>query len=197
MVLNEAVVMLGVIMGILFFIPTVGFVKPFRKVQGEALIGTKMDWFINKTLFAKKEIKIASGELHPKIFDNIELINALEKAASKSVSIKMIAGHRILIEKGKELVQENKPLLKLAKEGKIQLHITNNRLENHYSMIDSQHLYKEDPHEPCAKYRKYTIFENSFLETNKTEREFDENFEKSLIYPSDTAQELIRLEYAS
>lgn len=197
MVSIETVVMLGVIMGILFFIPTVGFVKPFRKVYGEAQIGTKIDWFINKTLFAKKEIKITSGELHPKIFDNIEVIKAFEKAASKSVSIKIIAGPRILIEKGKELVQENKPLLKLAKEGKIQLHITNNRLESHYSMIDSQHIYKEEIHEPGAEYRKYTIFENSFLETNKTEKEFDENFEKSLIYPSEMTQKLIKLEYAS
>lgn len=94
---------------------------------------------------ARRSIKIYTGEANDAIFDDPELIRAIEDCYFSGVKIQIVAGPVLL--KGGD---RNSPMvINLAYAGLVRLYIRPTRGKlNHFCIFDDERIWYEQPHEP-------------------------------------------------
>jgi len=96
---------------------------------------------------AKKSIRIVSGRLNSKFYNDPEIVNAFKKAIENNVLIEIVCGPAI--------DPDTKDIIELSKKGFVkifQLKFNNlPKAKTHFSVVDEKHLRLEMPHSPTAK----------------------------------------------
>lgn len=123
---------------------------------------------------AEKYIYFVSGEINADFYENDEIKNVLEnKLLSKdykNIDIKMVFGPNIDI--------RSTTILKLAMLGELKIRRLNKRHENHFKIIDDQHVYFADYHEPLSLERTGSIYHDKKVALKKKE-EFNNLWENA------------------
>jgi hypothetical protein len=177
----------------------IGFPKSDKKVVE---VGDELEWFVSQINKSMREILIVAGEIHTKVYDNSAVLDALEHAYERGVSIHMIAGPEVVIPNDinkniplSEMEKTGKPILGLASRRIINLNIALNREPVHFTLIDSHTVYKEERHAPFQKNRIRTIITNSIFEASRLRREFKDYFIDTIPYPDAFELGIMKLEY--
>jgi hypothetical protein len=158
---------------LLLLIP-VGYNQKVRKMTIQ--VGENVENIAERINSAIKEIKIVSGEAHNKVYDNSIILEAIRRAIDRGVKIMMICGPDIVVDGDADSNPTKiKPLIKIAIENKnnFEFYLSDRRQNEHFMLIDKNHVYKEAPHEQLASIRQSTEIENSFWEANRLELDFD------------------------
>lgn len=163
----------GLIFSVILAIPGIVLLTKTTEIQrGRTKIGENKDWLVNDLKNVNHSIYILSGELHPKIFDDPQVLSEIENAVKRGVEVKVIAGPEILVKEGKPLELKSKPLLELVVSGDISLWVPPKRNHlRHFTLLDSNY-YLEEPHPKAAPERDYEYGENSVYGTAKLRKYF-------------------------
>jgi len=89
---------------------------------------------------AKKSIKIVSGRLNSEFYQSTKIVNALQQAVDKGVKVEIVCGP--------EIDEKSKEILRLIKEGKINLWQAGDYPKLHLSFVDERHIRLENYHHP-------------------------------------------------
>jgi len=87
---------------------------------------------------ARKSIRIVSGALNNKFYDDSRIINALKKAIENRVSIEIISGP--------EIDKESKEILELYEKGEVSIMQLEESPKLHFTVIDEKSVKLEDFH---------------------------------------------------
>jgi hypothetical protein len=193
------------IVGIIAIVTLISpFIFPFlfpKKEMKEVRVGDEVDWFIEQIDHSRKEILIVAGELHENIYDNSALLQALENAHKRGVSVKIIAGPAVVIpdntekDGDRQKVEKSKPFLKLAAEKTIEFYVTGVRKPSHFTIFDGKTVYKEERHTPYQDVRQRTRIINSFFEARRLQNLFNEYKKETIPYPEAYDKRILKLEY--
>lgn len=159
-------------------------------------IGDNLPNLITRIATASTEVRIVSGEAHPKIFDDDGLIDVLEKAHKRGVSIKMICGPTIAVADGSE--NKSRKLFNLARSGTVDLYISSPyRQKTHFTIIDRDYVYKEEPHRMLDNDRIATTITSSFWESNRLADLFKKEMDNSIPFKNARENKDYYLKYES
>lgn len=176
----DLTLIIGIILAIILFIPFSGILfNRANRTDGIAHIGKNKQWFIQNLANSKELCLILSGELHPNIFDDEDVLKAIEEIPDK-VKLLIIGGPTIGIKKNegsansdKKPKYEDKPLFKIIEEKEnIEMYVPKERInDDHFTIVD-QDIYIEKRHNPFAEHRYYSIINNSVFKVDQMKKKF-------------------------
>jgi hypothetical protein len=123
--------------------------------------GFSQEWLAGHLKEAKQEVLIVSGEFDPRVYNDVAPIIVESLNKNKKLVVRMLAGPRVLTSQGKNLVydlyQQN-PF-----PGRLFIDFLSERPDHHFRVVDSKHLFVEDPHRPIDNNRHVHVLERGFI----------------------------------
>ena len=160
-----SIYILGVVVGFaggIKLLPRKTSVENDNKKAISSLVGD-----INK---AHKTIRIVGGTANPKVYNDERVKNAFKNAIQRGVKIQTVFSFT-----GTDLNKADNTIIKLAKEGMIELYLPNRDKVpiNHFRVMDKISVYSEKEHASDDVHRFSERFDNSSNISNRFEKAFD------------------------
>lgn len=131
------------------------------------------EWILSHLPGAARELFIVSGALNPLVYSQ-EFVDALHNKlqATQGLAVRILTGPEILTLNG-----EGNPLYRFLQSKpfpeRLKIRFLPERPQNHFRIVDSTHLFLEDPHNQQTQNRLVTTWENTFFKGWVYKQEFE------------------------
>ncbi len=135
-------------------------------------------WLARHIEKARESVEVVTGNLNPWVYG--ELIELMQRKLAEvpGLRIRILVGPDVITSKGENKLLAHSLELNRISQGRFKLAFLDARPENHFRVVDYNHIYLEQPHPVGAFRRVAEYWENSVFKAWKYHLDFEELWKK-------------------